>query len=180
MNDREYPLPDEGRHAGLVPRGMLSLWLVLFMVWAIANATPAPVVLLLGAGITGILAYVFTLRSEVWSRIRWTPRGIAHFLAYLGTFFVELVKANISMMAYVYAPRIDIRPGIVKVRTRLVTPIGRMALANTIALTPGSLVLALEGDTLFIHWLDVKTTDIDEATAIIAGPFERHLENVFG
>ena len=34
------------------------------------------------------------------------------------TFFVELVKANINMLRYVYAPRIDIRPGIVKVHMR--------------------------------------------------------------
>ena len=35
-------------------------------------------------------------------------------------------------------------------------------------------------DSLFIHWLDVKTTDIDEATRLVAGPFEKHLEKVFG
>ena len=41
-------------------------------------------------------------------------------------------------------------------------------------------MLDIEGDTLFIHWLDVKTTDPDEATRIIAGPFEEHLEKAFG
>ena len=55
-----------------------------------------------------------------------------------------------------------------------------IALANSIALTPGSLVMDIEGDTLFVHWLDVQTTDPDEATRIIAGPFEKHLEKVFG
>ena len=77
-------------------------------------------------------------------------------------------------------PRIDIRPGIVKVHMRLRSPIGRLALANSIALTPGSLVMDVRGDTMFIHWLDVKTTDPDEATAMIAGPFEKHLGVVFG
>jgi multicomponent Na+:H+ antiporter subunit E len=33
---------------------------------------------------------------------------------------------------------------------------------------------------LLVHWLDVETTNPDEATRIIAGPFERHLEKVFG
>ena len=56
-------------------------------------------------------------------------------------FAVELVRANINMMRYVYAPRIDIRPGIVKIKTGLKVPIGRLALANSIALTPGSLVM---------------------------------------
>jgi multicomponent Na+:H+ antiporter subunit E len=93
---------------------------------------------------------------------------------------VELVRANLVMMRYVYSPRIDIKPGIVKVTTGLKTPLGRLALANSIALTPGSLVLDIKGDTLFVHWLDVRTIDPDEATRIIAGPFERYLEKVFG
>jgi multicomponent Na+:H+ antiporter subunit E len=95
-------------------------------------------------------------------------------------FAIELVKANINMMRYVYARRIDIHPGIVKVKTRLKSPIGRLALANSIALTPGSLVMDIDGDTLFVHWLDVQTTDTDEATRIIVSPFEGHLEKVFG
>jgi multicomponent Na+:H+ antiporter subunit E len=99
---------------------------------------------------------------------------------YTGVFAVELLRANINMMRFVYSRRIDIRPGIVKIKTGLKTPLGRLALANSIALTPGSLVVDIEGDTLFVHWLDVKTTDPDEATRIIAGPFEVHLEKVFG
>ena len=84
------------------------------------------------------------------------------------------------MMRYVYAPRIDIKPGIVKVRTRLMTPIGRLALANTIALTPGSLVMELRGDTLFIHLLNIDGIDANATTDAIVTPFERHLEHVFG
>ena len=90
-----------------------------------------------------------------------------------------MVKANLNMLRYVYSPRIAIKPGVVEVKTRLKSPIGRLALANSIALTPGSLVLELEGDRLFIHWLDVPTDDPEEATRLIAGPFEDHLEKVF-
>lgn len=159
---------------------MLSLWIVLFAVWMVANSTLAVEVAILGAVITLALAYVFTSTSDAWRRIRWTPAGFYHFLVYSGTFLVELVKANIAMMRVVYAPRINIHPGVVKIRTRLKSPIGRLALANTIALTPGSLVLDIKGETLYIHWLDVQTTDIDKATEALAGPFETHLEKVFG
>jgi multicomponent Na+:H+ antiporter subunit E len=38
----------------------------------------------------------------------------------------------------------------------------------------------LRGDALFIHWLDVRTTDTEEATRMIVGPFEKHLGAVFG
>ncbi len=75
------------------------------------------------------------------------PSRLYHFVRYIGVFAVELVRANLNMLRYVYAPRIDITPGIVKIRTRLKTPVGRLALANSIALTPGSLVIEIEGDT---------------------------------
>jgi multicomponent Na+:H+ antiporter subunit E len=164
----------------VVPQGLLSLWAVLFVVWMAANSTLAIEVALLGAVITLALAYAFTRSSDGWQRIRWTPSGFYHFLAYMGTFLVELVKANWAMLKIVYSPRIDIKPGIVRVRSRLKSPIGRLALANTIALTPGSLVIDVKDELLYIHWLDVQSTDIEVASAAMAGPFEKHLERVFG
>jgi multicomponent Na+:H+ antiporter subunit E len=161
-------------------QGMITLWIVLFVAWMVANSNPAVEVALTGAVITLGLAYVFTVRGDAWWHIRWTPSGLYHFLAYTGTFIVELVKANINMMRYVYSPHIDIKPGIVKVRTGLKSPIGRLALANSIALTPGSLVVDIKDETMFIHWLDVQSTDIEEATKALVEPYEKHLEKVFG
>lgn len=170
--------PENRRDTSL--QGMASLGVVLFIVWMAANSTLAIEVALIGTVVSFALAYAFTSSSDAWRRIRWTPAGFYHFLAYTGTFLVELVKANIAMMRIVYSPRIDIKPGVVRIRTRLKSPIGRLALANTIALTPGSLVLDLKDDLLYIHWLDVKSTDVGVASAAMAGPFEKHLEKVFG
>ena len=166
--------------SSFVPQGMLSLWVILFAIWMIVNASLAIEPALVGLAITCFIAHFFARSSQAWSQLRLTPRVLYHFLAYSGTFVVELVRANLNMMAYVYAPRIDIKPGIVKVRTRLTSPLGRLALANSIALTPGSLVMDIRDDILFIHWLDVKTTDIEEATQALVTPFEKHLEKVFG
>lgn len=123
---------------------------------------------------------MFTRRASVWDAVRFSPQRLYHFFAYSGVFVIELVRSNISMMRYVYAPRIAIRPGIVRIRTKLKTPIGRLALANSIALTPGSLVVDIEGDSLFVHWLDVRTTDPEQATREISAAFEKHLEKCFG
>lgn len=161
-------------------QGLVSLWLVLFVVWTVANGSLAIPVMVLGLVVTFLLARTFTTRSDAWRRISWTPSALRHFVAYTGVFLAELVKANLMMMRIVYAPRIAITPGIVKIRTKLTSPIGRLSLANTIALTPGSLVLDIEDDTLLIHWLDVQTTDVAAATQALAGPYETHLEKIFG
>jgi len=166
--------------SSFVPPGMPGLWIILFVIWMIANASLAIEPALVGLAITFVIAHAFASSSDAWRRLRLTPRALYHFIAFSGTFLVELARANLNMMAYVYSPRIDIKPGIVKVRTRLQTPLGRLALANSIALTPGSLVMDIRDDILFIHWLDVQTTDIDAATEALVAPFERHLEKVFG
>lgn len=165
----------EGQRLG----GLPVLWLLLFILWLIVNASLATPILVTGAIISFAIAWIFARRSKVW-HIAVTPRSAWHFLAYTGIFFTELVKANLSMLRYVYAPRIDIHPGIVKVRIRLKSPIGRLALSNSIALTPGSLVMDVRGETMFVHWLDVKATDPEQATEMIVAPFEKHLEAVFG
>lgn len=162
-----------------MPRGLSGLWLLLGL-WLILNSSVEIPVIVTGAVISLAIFWILIRRNDVWSQIALTPRTAWHFLAYIVVFFIELVKANINMLRYVYSPRIDIRPGIVKIHMRLKSPIGRLALANSIALTPGSLVIDIRGDAMFIHWLDVKTTDPDEATAMIAGPFEGHLGAVFG
>lgn len=159
--------------------GLPVLWLLLFALWLILNASLAVPILVTGAVVSFAIAWIFARRSNVW-QIALTPRTAWHFLAYTGTFFAELVKANLAMLRYVYAPRIDIHPGIVKVHVHLKSPIGRLALANSIALTPGSLVMDINGSTMFIHWLDVRTTDPELATEMMVRPFEKHLEAVFG
>ncbi|MEJ0078731.1 MAG: Na+/H+ antiporter subunit E [Alphaproteobacteria bacterium] len=160
--------------------GLVSLWVVLIFIWIASNSSFAVEPVITGAVIAGVLAYTFGSGSGVWESIRPSPARLYHFIRYTGSFAVELVRANITMLRYVYSPRIDIAPGIVEIKTRLKSPIGRLALANSIALTPGSLVIDIKGDTLLIHWLDVKTAAPDEAAATIAGPFEEHLEKAFG
>lgn len=162
-----------------LPRGLVFLWVFLFAVWLVINASVELPVVASGALVSLALSWIFLRRSNVW-RIEMSPRKALHFLVYTGVFFVEMVKANIEMIRYVYARRLDIRPGIVKINVGLISPIGRLALANSIALTPGSLVMDITDDAMFIHWLDVKTTDPEKATEMIAGPFEKHLGAVFG
>jgi multicomponent Na+:H+ antiporter subunit E len=159
--------------------GVVSLWVVLVFIWVASNSSVAVESVITGAIIAGVLAYNLGA-AGVWQSISPSPARLYHFIRYTGSFLIELVGANINMLRYVYSPRIAIAPGIIEIKTRLRSPIGRLALVNSIALTPGSLVIDVNGDTLLIHWLDVKTADRDEAASMIAGAFEGHLEKAFG
>jgi multicomponent Na+:H+ antiporter subunit E len=161
-------------------RQFFNLWLTLFLLWLVANNSLASSVVVVGVFITGILAQVFARFSTVYADIRWSPRVLLHVAAYLGVFLWELVLANLNVLRLVLSPRIDIHPGIVEIRTRLKSPIGRLVLANSITLTPGTLVVDIREDSLFVHWINVSARDPVSATREIAGRFEKHLEVIYG
>ena len=75
---------------------------------------------------------------------------------------------------------LDVDPGVVTVKTGLKSPIGRLALANSISLTPGSLVLDISEEGLTVHCLDMRTIDANDPSRTIARPFEKYLEKSFG
>jgi multicomponent Na+:H+ antiporter subunit E len=158
----------------------LNLWLTLLLIWVIANGTLAFDTLLTGVVVTAAIAFAFAAFSRVYSVIRWSPRVIANYLMYLTVFLIELTRANLNVMRLVFSPRIVIEPGIVEIKTRLQSPIGRLALANSITLTPGTLVVDIKGDSLFIHWINIGATDPVAATNAISARFEKYLEVIYG
>jgi multicomponent Na+:H+ antiporter subunit E len=91
-----------------------------------------------------------------------------------------LIKSNLDVARRVITPSLPINPGIVEVKTRLKSKMGRMILANSITLTPGTLTIDILEDTLYIHWIDVKTEDTREATEQIVRKFEKYLEKIYG
>jgi len=158
----------------------LNLWMTLLLIWVIANGTLAFDVLITGIVISAAIALAFASFARVYSVIRWSPKVILYYLMYLAVFLLELTRANLNVMRLVFSPRIDIEPGIVEIKTSLKSPIGRLALANSITLTPGTLVVDIKGDSLFIHWINVSATDPVAATEEISARFEKYLKVVYG
>lgn len=107
-----------------------------------------------------------------------SPRRLMHLLIYLPVFFWEMVVANFDVAYRVIHPRMPIRPGIVAISTDLKTAIGKLFLANSITLTPGTLTLEVRGQYLFIHWINVKDEELERASQLIGGRFEKHLKAI--
>lgn len=100
---------------------------------------------------------------------------------YIVVFVWECVKANIDGAYRVIHPDLPINPGIVRVRTTLRSDTGVTFLANSLTLKPGTMTVDVDKGNgfLYIHWVDVKTQDIDKATELIVGKFERILKHIF-
>lgn len=148
--------------------------------WVLLNGSLAADVFLVGIAAAVLIAVFFRDSLAVFSELRTSPRALGTAVRYVFFFAKELVKSNLALAAIVLSPALPLAPGIVKVRTKLKSRMGRMLLANSITLTPGTLTVELDGEWLYIHWVSVASADIEAATAAIVGGFEEYLEVMYG
>jgi multicomponent Na+:H+ antiporter subunit E len=161
-------------------RDFTLLFVVLVIFWLLLNASFAPDVLAVGIVVAFLIALSFRGGSSFLAGFNATPRAVAAAVIYVFYFLKELVKSNLRLAAIVLSPSLPVQPGIVKVRTRLRSPMARLLLANSITLTPGTLTVELDGEWLYVHWVTVASTDVEAATANIVAGFERYLEVMYG
>ena len=108
------------------------------------------------------------------------PRRIFWGIYYVPVLFWYCLLANLDVVYRVFHPDMPIRPGIVKVKTTLKSDSGVTALCNSITLTPGTLTVDLTPDGyLYIHWINVQSEDLEEATEAIVRKFERILRRIY-
>ncbi len=98
-------------------------------------------------------------------------------------FVWELIKANVDVARRALSPKLPINPGIVKIKTDLTSEYAQSALANSITLTPGTITLDIaeeKGNTYYyIHWIDVASAEVPEASDAIAGTLEKWVRRIW-
>ncbi|MEA1915654.1 MAG: Na+/H+ antiporter subunit E, partial [Campylobacterota bacterium] len=87
------------------------------------------------------------------------------------------VKANIEVAKIVLRPKIQINPGIVKLKTTLCDDFDKLLLANAITLTPGTITMELHEKNLYVHVLDVQSEDKQILQEQIISPFEEVIKS---
>ncbi len=98
---------------------------------------------------------------------------------YLPVFIWKLVLANLDVARRVLSPKIPLNPGIVKVKTELPGELGKLTLANSITLTPGTLSIDVDEDYIYVHTVEIKGETEAEHQKNISGLFERILGGIF-
>jgi len=160
--------------------GTLLLFATLLMFWVLLNGSLAGDVLVVGGVASALIAIFFRGNLAWFSELRLTPKALLTTLAYVFYYLKELIKSNVNVASIVLSPGLPVNPGIVTVRTKLKSSMGRMLLANSITLTPGTLTVDIDGEFLHIHWVTVDTPDIEAATEAIVAGFERYLDVMYG
>lgn len=162
-------------------KSKIILLILAFLVWVFLTWPPDFQHLVVGLLAAGFIAFMtgdlFVRRPHILkhiSRYLW-------FLYYVPLFIWECIKANIDVAYRVIHPDLPINPGIVKVKTILKTDTGLTFLANSITLTPGTMTVDIDQGNgfLYIHWIDVKSKDVQKASELIVNIFEDVLKRIF-
>jgi multicomponent Na+:H+ antiporter subunit E len=159
---------------------ILALIIWILLTWPFVDGKIDIQVIAAGIIIALIVALLFHEILPKEHRVFISPVRIFWALVYMPVFFYYVIKANLDVVYRVLHPKMPINPGIVKIKTNLKTESGITALANSITLTPGTLSVDLTDDGhLYIHWINVKSDDIEQATKFIAQRFEWFLMKIF-
>ncbi len=153
---------------------------LLFGVWILLNGWQDVSALIAGAVISLVIAALFSASAGPLFAVKLSPQALWAIVCFFIFFVKEMIKANLQVAAVVLNPALPLKPAIVAVKTRLQTPMGRLLLANSITLTPGTLTVDIKEDTLYIHWISAETTDTAAATKVIVEGFERYIEVFYG
>ena len=158
----------------------LIYFVVSFVVWLLLTWTLEIQVVIAGLAASIVVALLFHEILPKEHHVFVSPMRIFWLLVYIPVFFYYVIMANFDVVYRALHPKMPIHPGIVKIKTNLKTESGITALANSITLTPGTLTVDLTDDGfLYIHWINVKSTETEEATKHIAQRFEWFLKKIF-
>ncbi|EGD52042.1 cation antiporter [Thermoanaerobacter ethanolicus JW 200] len=153
---------------------LLFIWVAMFLVWTALNAPLSAQKTIFGIILSFLIAVIANVYDKEQKKFK--LKTFFCLIKYFVVFLKELVKANLNMARIVLTPSLPISPKIFKVTTSLKSPIARTLLANSITLTPGTISVELDGDTLYIH---VVEGDKVENVEDLKGPFEKILREAF-
>ena len=145
----------------------------LFIFWLAITESVSMVDVAVGA-VLAVLLGAWAALPVARRRARAQLRQAGRFLLYFGHLLESIVRSAIQVAEVVLDPRMPIEPVLIAHRTSFKREVSRVAFANSITLTPGTLTVDVDGNTFFIHCLAERFAD-----DIGSGELERRIARVF-
>lgn len=133
------------------------MFLLLFAFWVILNGAWTAEIAITGAIVCGLI-YLFA-----WKFMGYSPKtefamlrgGKVPAAARFGTCLVKAIFLSCwQTIRFIWSPRLEVQPEVTSFHTRLKTDTGKVLLANSITITPGTITVDIRGDQLLVHCLD--------------------------
>ena len=151
--------------------------ILFFLFWMTLNARLALDVAIVGVLVSAVMSW-FTYKvlglSSATEKKMWKKAG-AIFL-YLVRLVVEVVKANVNMIYIILCvPNEKLKPQLVYFKSPLRSEVGKVALANSITLTPGTISFQVDECGFGVHAIDAPLSEGIEDSVFVT-----QLKNIEG
>ena len=141
------------------------MFLILFLLWVVFNGKLNLEIALFGVVLSGAVyafccAFLGYSPKKDLAAVKLLPRV----LKYLGLLMREIIKSNLALISIIYSRKAkEVQPQLVTFQTPL-KGAAKSVLADCITVTPGTISVFSEGDTLTVHALDKAFADGIEDT----------------
>ena len=177
MHSSREPVRVDGPGTATGPRStprVIAAGAVVFAFWLVISASLAWMDLALGVVLSLLLGW-WSVRF-LWSgdAPRLSLREATVLLRQSPGFGLRILLSALHVARLVLDPRLPIEPRLVTCRTRLRREISRIAFAQAVTLTPGTLTVDMRGGDFLLHCLDEAS-----AEHILDGSLERQVAGIF-
>lgn len=107
--------------------------------------------------------------------LRGRIRAAGYLLRYVAWLVWAVIRANVDVAIRILHPRLPIRPRLMVFETTIDHPVGRVLVANSITLTPGTVTIDLKGNRYLVHALAPEV-----AGELAKGHLQNAVAPVFG
>jgi multicomponent Na+:H+ antiporter subunit E len=131
---------------------VFSLAVFLGLLWWLLSGQTSPKLLAFGALSVALVVW-FARRMELVDHESHPVHLSGRLARFWAVLMREITVSNVDVVRAILSPRLPIQPHFLRVRTRQSTDLGKVILANSITLTPGTVTVDVQGDELLVHAL---------------------------
>ena len=175
------------------PAAFISTLIVCYIFWLLITGQIVVIFtgeaswqVLVAGGVISILVSLFAARFFIHKKAFHLYNPVRFFLLLFYCIIIfawELIKANVSMALRAFGSTKNLKPGFVKIPTKLKSDYALAMLSNSITLTPGTItmdVVEQDGENyLYVHCIDAEKEDMEKAGKEIKGAMEPWIRRIW-
>jgi len=158
--------------AGFVAARAVYLGLFLFGLWFLLSGYFVALLLAFGLA-SAVLVVVIALRMHIIDQETHPIHLHSAIIFYWIWLTWQIIKSNIDVARCILDPRLPISPNLRRLKVTQKTDLGLVSYANSITLTPGTVSVGVERDSILVHALTREA-----AAALATGEMDRRVTRI--
>jgi len=136
----------------------LSVGLFLGVLWLLLSGKTSPLLLILGL-LSALLALYLSLRMEVIDKEGYPIHLTVSTFRFIPWLIWKIILANLEVCYQILNPKARINPVYARIKCSQKSDLGKVVFANCITLTPGTISMSIDADSIAVHALSKAGID---------------------